>query len=336
MWWWWLRRRHGFQRYRWIAATARLRHIAGNATCRSAFSSTAGYIAGCCHRRRRIRQIPGIRSSRRIHPRRRIRPRPQRAPNAASRYNLADAKDFEVLSPGVSWWYDWSATPASGTAATLRAQYGMDFIPTLWNGNFNDAQIEQLLLSDPKIRFLLVLNEPNLTDQANMSPQAAAALWPRFETLAKNTGVKIVGPQITWGTMPGYQDPVAWLDAFYAAFRAANGRDPTIDYLGFHWYDYGLGAQLDRLTRYGKPFWVTEFANWHNGDGVAQIDTAAKQMAQMTDMVATCEARPDVFRYAWFTGRLGSQVTSDVHHTALLGQAGALTDVGRHYVSLPF
>ncbi len=30
-------------------------------------------------------------------------------------------------------------------------------------------------LSDPKIRFLLVLNEPNLTDQANMTPQAAAA-----------------------------------------------------------------------------------------------------------------------------------------------------------------
>ena len=250
-------------------------------------------------------------------------------------YDVADAKDFEALSSGVSWWYDWSSKPASGTSAALRAQYGMDFIPTLWNGNFNDAQIEQLLLADPKIRFLLVLNEPNLTDQANLSPQAAAALWPRFEAIAKKTGVKIVGPQITWGTMAGYQDPVAWLDAFYAAFRSANGVDPTIDYLGFHWYDYGLAGQLDRLTRYGKPFWVTEFANWHNGDGAAQIDTAAKQMAQMTDMVATCEARPDVFRYAWFTGRLGAN-DQDVHHTALLAAAGELTAVGKHYMTLPF
>jgi hypothetical protein len=262
-------------------------------------------------------------------------PAPTKSAKRGIAYDLANAKDFEVLSPGVSWWYDWSATPASGTSATWRAQYGIDFIPTLWNGNFNDAQIEQLLLSDPKIRFLLVLNEPNLTDQANLSPQAAAALWPRFEAIARKTGVKIVGPQITWGTMPGYQDPVAWLDAFYTVFRSANGIDPTIDYLGFHWYDYGLAGQLDRLTRYGKPFWVTELANWHNGDGAAQIDTAAKQMAQMADMVGTCEARPDVFRYAWFTGRLGAN-DQDVHHTALLAGADELTDVGRHYITLPF
>jgi putative glycosyl hydrolase len=251
-------------------------------------------------------------------------------------YDLADEKDFEALSPGVSWWYDWSSTPAGSTSTARRSQFGMDFIPTLWNGNFNDAQIEQLLLADPQIRYLLVLNEPNLTDQANLSPQAAANLWPRIEAIARHTGVKIVGPQITWGTMPGYQDPVVWLNAFYASYRSANGgMDPTIDYLGFHWYDYGLGGQLDRLIQYGKPFWVTEFANWHNGDGAAQIDTAAKQAAQMTEMVAVCEGRADVFRYAWFTGRLGSNDT-DVHFTSLLKGPGALSDLGAHYIILPF
>ena len=53
----------------------------------------------------------------------------------------------------------------------------------------------------------------------------------------------------------------------------------------------------------------------------------------MTDMVATCEARADVFRYAWFTGRWNN----DTHHTSLLDAApGALTDLGRLYLSLPF
>jgi hypothetical protein len=147
------------------------------------------------------------------------------------------------------------------------------------------------------------------------------------------TGVKIVGPAITSGTMPGYADPVVWLDAFYAAYRAANNnRDPQIDYLAFHWYDDGLNQQLDRLTKYGKPFWVTEFANWHSQDGGAQIDTAAKQEARMVDMVATCESRSDVFRYAWFTGRWDD----DVHFTSLLAGPGELTELGRLYLSLSY
>ena len=33
-----------------------------------------------------------------------------------------------------------------------------------------------------------------LTDQANLTPSQAAALWPRFEALAQATGVQIVGP----------------------------------------------------------------------------------------------------------------------------------------------
>lgn len=257
-------------------------------------------------------------------------------PKSAKRgiaYDLVDAADYAALAPGVGWWYDWSAQAHGGTSVALRAGHGMDFVPMLWNGNFDDGQIRQLLLADPLIRYLLVLNEPNLVDQAHLTPAEAAALWPRFEAIAQATGVQIVGPQITWGTMPGFADPVVWLDAFYAAYRAAHaGRDPQVDHLGFHWYDYGLAAQLDRLAKYGKPVWVTEFANWHNGDGSAQVDSVAKQKAQMSDMVATCETRADVFRYAWFTGRWNP----DPHFTSLLAAPGVLTELGQFYLSLPF
>jgi len=248
-------------------------------------------------------------------------------------YDLSSAADYAALAPGVSWWYDWSDAPHGGTANDLRDRYSMDFIPMLWNGSFNDAQITAMLQANPRIGYLLVVNEPNLTDQANLTPAQAAALWPRFEAIAKATGVKIVGPQITWGTMPGFSDPVVWMDAFYKAYRDANGnRDPQIDYLGFHWYDYGLSDQVDRLTKYGKPFWVTEFANWHKGDGDAAIDSVAKQKTQMTEMVKVCEDRADVFRYAWFTGRW----SDDSVHTNLLGTDGQLSELGQLYLSLPF
>jgi Glycosyl hydrolase catalytic core len=109
-----------------------------------------------------------------------------------------------------------------------------------------------------------------------------------------------------------------------SAIDTTGTRNLTIRCLAFHWYDYGLSVQLDRLTKYGKQFWITELASWNSQNG-AQIDTLAKQAAQMRDMVATCESRADVFRYAWFTGR----TNNDVHFTGLLSTPGRLTDLGQ-------
>lgn len=256
-----------------------------------------------------------------------------KSPKRGIAYDFTDPRDIAALSPGVSWWYNWKSQPNNTIPTAYLAQNAMDYYPMVWNGHYDPTTLEALLLANPAIRYLLVLNEPSLTTQSNVTPEQAAALWPGFEAIAAHTGVKIVGPHMTWGTMPDYKDPVVWLDAFYAAYRAENGgRDPRIDYLGFHWYDYGLAGQLDRLKKYGKPFWVTEFANWHSVADGAQVDSAARQQAQMKEMVSVCESRADVFRYAWFTGRLNN----DTHFTSLLASAGQLTELGRLYLSLPF
>ncbi len=260
-------------------------------------------------------------------------PPPAKSAKRGVAYNFATLADLQAVSAGVSWWYDWGAHPDNALPANAAAQAAMDFVPMLWNASY-DAPSVTAYIEANAIKYLLVLNEPNLVAQANLTPTQAAAAWPGYEAVAAATGAKIVGPAITWGTMPGFSDPVVWMDAFIAAYQAANGgRSPQIDYLAFHWYDYGLADQLDRLAKYGKPFWVTEMANWHTGDGTAAIDTVAKQQAQMTDMVKTCEARADVFRYAWFTGRWNS----DVHFTSLLGASpGTLTALGSLYLTLPF
>ncbi|HEY4084103.1 MAG TPA: glycosyl hydrolase [Burkholderiaceae bacterium] len=257
-------------------------------------------------------------------------------------YDFASEADLAAVAPGVSWWYDWALTPNTALPAGAASRQGVDFVPMLWNGNFVDADVEAQLKANTSIHYLLVLNEPNLTDQANLTPAQAAQLWPRYEAIAAHTGVKLVGPAMTWGTQAGYSDPVVWLDAFYAAYRSANGgRDPQIDVLAFHWYDYGLADQLDRLSKYGKPFWVTEMANWHSQTDGAQIDTADKQKAQLADMVAVCEGRADVQRYAWFTGRMGSGGSSggDPHFTSLLSGttgSGQLTALGTAFLAATF
>ncbi len=256
-------------------------------------------------------------------------------PKSAKRglaYDIASTADLHVLAPGITWWYNWSPAPNSALPANAPSNSGVEFDPMLWNGNFNAASIEQFFAAHPKDKYLLVLNEPNVSGQAYMTPQAAAALWPQYEAVAAAANVKLVGPAITWGTMPNYQDPVAWLDAFYAAYEQVNnGRQPRIDYLAFHWYDYGLASQLDRLDKYNKPIWVTEFANWHSQNDGAQITTLAEQETQMSEMVATCESRSDVFRYAWFTGR----ISPDPHFESILGAPGQLTALGQEYLTLP-
>jgi len=160
-------------------------------------------------------------------------------------------------------------------------------------------QVKNFILNHPEVKYLLVMNEPNLTDQANRTPVQAAADWIKYEQVigdlaAQNRTVELVGPAMNWGTMTDYWDPVVWLDAFYLAYKSANGgRIPKIDYLAFHWYDYGLEAQLDRLQKYAKKIWITEMANWN-----PQINSYQKQAAQMVEMVNICETRSDVFRYA--------------------------------------
>ncbi len=256
-----------------------------------------------------------------------------KSPKRGVAYDFAALADLQALSAGVSWWYNWGARPNAGLPSNAASQVAMDFIPMLWNASYDAPSVESTIRAN-NIQYLLVLNEPNLVDQADLTPAQAAAAWSGYEAVAAATGAKIVGPAITWGTMTNYSDPVVWMDAFITAYQSANGgRSPQIDYIAFHWYDYGLSDQLDRLTKYGKPFWVTEMANWHNGDGSAAIDTIAKQEAQMTDMVNTCETRTDVFRYAWFTGRSNN----DVHFTSLLAAAsGQLSDLGKLYLTLPF
>lgn len=250
-------------------------------------------------------------------------------------YDLASRADIAAVSAGAAWWYNWApfpnaALPAEAAGPTSAART-MAFVPMLWNGVFDAARVVAWLRARPAIRHLLVLNEPNLVDQANHTPAQAAAIWPSFEAVAAGTGTAIVGPALTWGTLPGWQDPVVWMDAFLAAYRGLHGgRAPRIDALAFHWYDYGLDVQLDRLKRYGKPFWVTELANWHSAEG-PRIDTPDKQAAQMAELVAACERRADVERYAWFTGRW----SPDPHHTSLLAGDGVLTALGRRYTTLP-
>jgi hypothetical protein len=229
--------------------------------------------------------------------------------------------DMTALSSGVSWFYNWSSTPPSGVANDYQ-KLGVEYVPMLWNGNFDVDKVVQTIPAGAK--FLLGFNEPNFTSQANLTPAAAAALWPKVEEIASRRNLSIVSPAVNYcGGGCNVTNPVDWMDQFFAACENCK-----IDYVAIHWYacsKSALTGYVADFKKYDRPIWLTEFACGDQGT-VSEATEASYQK----DAVAYLESDPDIFRYAWFSGR-----STSIANVDLLGSAGMLTSLGDQYTTLP-
>lgn len=238
-------------------------------------------------------------------------------------------QDLNVLSKGVTWWYNWHHQPEA-PALNDYQDYGFDYIPMAWNGAFDKQAMRAFLTSHPAVKYILGWNEPNFKSQANMTPSQAAALWPDIEELADEFDLEIVSPAVNYcdvcvvenGTT--YTDPIKYLDDFFAACAGCR-----VDHIAIHSYMGNVSAlqwYVGLFKKYGKPIWLTEFANWENNP------TLEQQKSFLVGAVDYLENDPDVFRYAWFTGR-----HTGAPYIAILesGQRGKLTELGDIYVNMP-
>jgi hypothetical protein len=230
--------------------------------------------------------------------------------------------DLGALSAGITWWYNWSPQPENGLA---NGSHGVEFVPMIWGGGFDPNKVASQIPQGAK--YLLTINEPNSGTQSNLTPQAAAALWPKIEMVAHARNLQIVSPALNYcGGNCNATDPFSWLDAFFAACKNCQ-----VDYIAAHWYactKQALTMYLSQYeTKYKKPIWLTEFSCL---DG-SMPPTPAVEAAYMQDAVTTLEADPMIFRYSWFSGRFPQQTAIDL----LAGGSGALTPLGQKYVALP-
>ena len=123
-----------------------------------------------------------------------------------------------------------------------------------------------------------------------------------------------------------YYSPTQWLDAFFAAYPAAQ-----VDYIAMHTYvceERYLREKINELKKYGKPIWLTEFAC---GDMDHSKITLGVQQKYMQDALNYLEREPAIFRYAWFAGR-----NNEIPNVNLLGADRQLTALGQQYVAAPF
>ncbi|RKG56593.1 hypothetical protein D7X30_23840 [Corallococcus sp. AB011P] len=243
-------------------------------------------------------------------------------------YGYHSAEDLKALSPGMSWWYNWSPKPESG-AASVYVSEKVSFVPMAWGGTPTVAQLESEIPAGAQ--HLLGFNEPNFKSQANKTPRQAAALWPVLEEVARRKGLKLVSPAVNYcGDCVSedgvtFTDPVVYLDAFFKA--CANCQ---VDAIAIHWYACDLSAlkwYVGQFKKYDKPLWLTEFACGDMKPSTAI--TVDVQKKYMVDAIGYLETEPAIERYAWFSGR-----NNEIPSINLLGASGELTELGRLYVTL--
>ena len=79
------------------------------------------------------------------------------------------AVEMDVLTPGVSWYYNWSNIPNTGVDnQVLEYEGDFEFVPMAWNANYNADAIREFVGKHPECKYILGYNEPNFTAQANI------------------------------------------------------------------------------------------------------------------------------------------------------------------------
>lgn len=245
-------------------------------------------------------------------------------------FNFGSIPDIDIplLGNAVSWSYDWSNRALDAVSDAQFSQYGMDWCPMCWNNNYSADNIRAYKKAHPEAKYILAYNEPNLTDQANMTPAQAAEKWPQLVALARELGMELVSPALNYGTLEGYHDPIVWMDEFLSQEGVSLDDMAAIAVHCYMPSAGGVKTFIERFAKYGKPVWLTEFCNGANNN-----ITEATQMAYMSETLNMLEGNPRVQRYAWFIPR-GVAFNRMWHNNLLTAeQPFGLTPLGKVFVN---
>ncbi len=222
----------------------------------------------------------------------------------------------------VSWHYSWG-----NQLPDVYPHDQVEFVPMIWGawGNFSgiDPIVDRVnqWAAEGKVHYLLGFNEPDASEQANLTVDQAIEAWPKL----MEADVPLVSPA------PVHADR-EWLMEF---MERANELDYRVDFIGVHWYRGPNATNFinhlhDIYDLYGLPIWITEFAvaDWDAETPADNRHSAQQIISFMGEVLPILDDLDFVYRYAWFN--------SDPNHgplgpSALFNSSGELTTLGQIY-----
>lgn len=180
------------------------------------------------------------------------------------------------------WFYDWDNTDVSTTDA--------EYVPMRWGQYWNSyANIN----AKQKSTHVLGFNEPDKSDQANMTVAAAIAEWPNL----MQSGLRVGSPAVSDSATAGMG-----LDWLYSFMDQADALGYRVDFVAIHFYKCDWSASqlynylLGIYRRTRRPIWVTEFNNGANW--CSSTPTYEQNAAVISNFLAVLEDAYFVERYA--------------------------------------
>lgn len=234
------------------------------------------------------------------------------------------------------WSYSWGWDQIAGQPTNV------EFLPMAWGAwSINDlrnglkARVVPHVKSG-KVKRFLGFNEPDKSDQANMSYRAALKYWPILESL----NIPLCSPAcanpegIDDDTVQGVRG--TWMRDFMSEADRLGYR---VDYTGVHWYGGtdvdDFKAKMRRIyEKYGsRPILLTEFApaDWEARTLAQNRQRSHLVLAFMKEVVPWLEKQDWIAGYAWFSFEVDEAVG---HTSALFDKKGNLTACGRFYQSV--
>jgi hypothetical protein len=226
--------------------------------------------------------------------------------------------DLTVLN--LSWYYTWSAS--SGCTGN-----NAQFVPQVWGHPGENIAGEIAAAASKGYPYVLGFNEPNKTDQSNMTVAAAIALWPQLTT----NKALLIGSPATSADSPGQ----TWTTSFMSMVNADTTGTLRVDFLAIHWYGWNAGscdanaASFESYVKWAeaipgnRPIWITEWGCLNQS-----APSAASVQAFVTGAIAMLAKHPRVARYGWYLSRAGD-------NNRLVNEDGTLTGAGTVYAGAP-
>jgi hypothetical protein len=224
----------------------------------------------------------------------------------------------ELVSLGVSWWYDWALDPTGCTSTP--------FVPMVWGGGTAAGITSQVSAGVAAgYKYVLGFNEPDNASQSNISVATAISVWPSFNNPAVS-----IGSPATQGNATG----LAWIQDFMGQVNADTTGHLRVDFIATHWYGWNAGAcdpAANSLQSWiegieaipgNRPIWLTEWGCLNQSN-----PNAATVQAFYAGALAMFAKHPRVVRYAWYQW--------SAYNELIDADAGTLTALGSAYASAP-
>ena len=225
---------------------------------------------------------------------------------------VANSPAAQLAALGATWCYNWGTSPQASDCNNPL------FVPMVWGGGNVAGAIKAI--GDAGYKTVLGFNEPNKTDQSNMTVDAAIALWP---TLTSNPNIRVSSPAVS-------DDGRAWLESFMTQVKAKGLR---VDFIAMHWYGWNAGSctsgqlegAINWASKWGLPVWITEFGCMGSSNPDEQT-----LITFFNNSIVMLKNHPLVERYAWYPWN----TYNDLYRANASG-VFVITSLGTAFVAAP-